>query len=298
MVFAMLEKIAQSEKNTVVYLISPDLLYCEGDLTLPAKHGSAGNTLWTMCNVLHPNEPSPRGIENGWIAGRLSTLQQFHERRMQNASKLTTSYYENWLYQTLVGFSTRNIVNGLEKGNSIHRRARCLRGRSRTLPWDGEVTRETRSELWNEIPVASVSRGLSRMMRDGWSQGTAAVNMSLSWLPIELKRARLVCGVSFGMPGSLDRLLVMHWCGEGVLCLRDPKSKLYLARRRRIGTLTSHDKFTEASKFYYRRVYVPGQKAVHLHLLSGPDMMGAVPGYGLTMRNLMGKRLVLLRIED
>ena len=298
MVFTRLGQMAQSEKDTIVYLISPDLLYCEGDMTLPAKHGSANNTLWTMCNVLHQNESSPRGIENGWIAGRLSTLQRFHERRMQNVSGLVASYYENWLYQTLVGFSTKNIVNGLKRGNSIHMRARCLRGRSRVLPWDGEVTRETRSALWNEIPVASVSRGLSRMIKDGWWRGTSAVNMSLSWLPIELKRAQLVCGISFGMPRGLDRRLVLHWCGPGVLCLRDPKSKLYLARRRRVGTMTSHDQFTDASKFYYKRVYVPGQKAVHLHLLSGHDTMGAVPGFGLTMRNIKGKRLVLLRIED
>ena len=298
MVFARLGQLGQSEKDTVVYLISPDLLYCEGDVTLPAKYGSASNTLWTMCNVLHPNESSPRGIENGWIAGGLRTLQQFHEGRMQNVPRLIASYYENWLYQTLVRFSTKNIVDGLKKGNSIHMRARCLRGRSRVLPWDGEVTRETRSDLWNEIPYASVSRGLSRMLRDGWSRGAGAVNMSLRWLPIELKRARLICGISFGMPRGLDRRLVLHWCGPGILCLRDPKSKLYLARRRRVGTITSHDKFTEASKFYYKRVFIPGQKAVHFHLVSGHDMMGAVPGFGLTMRNIKGKRLVLLRLED
>ena len=266
-----LDNTINQEDEPIVYLLSPDLVYIHGDLTKPA--GSLSNTLWLMGDVYLVREDDPLGIENGWIAGGISTLCRFHEQRMANARNVRATYYENWLLKSLSGFNVRKIINGIVAGSHVHGRARCLRGRSCGHPWNWYSTRQSSVSLWNEVPTNLVTTGLKKLVRSGWNSGKQAVLMSLTWLPIEVKLGTLVSSKSIKLPGKIERVLRVYWCGSTSLCLRGIRKGLYLSRMRLPGQLGASKTFTEQARFTFKKLPIKGQAKTHLLLVSNGNYL-------------------------
>ena len=259
------------EAEPIVYLLSPDLVYTVGDLTQPAR--SSDNALWLMGDVYLVREGDPIGFENGWIAGGASTLCRFHERRMVNAGNVKATYYENWLRKSLSGFSVRKIISGIVAGSHVHGRARCLRGRASGHPWNWYSTRQTSLHLWNEVPTNLVTTGLQKLVSSGWSSGRQCVLTSLTWLPIEAKLGTLVSSKSVKLPGKIERVLRVHWCGSTSLCLRGITKGMYLSRSRLPGQLGTSKTFTEQSRFTFEILPIKGQVRTHLLLMSNGNYL-------------------------
>jgi len=283
------------ETEPIVYLLSPDLVYIDGDLTRPVE--SADNMLWVMGDVYLVREDNPIGVENGWIAGGITTLCRFHERRIVNARNIRATYYENWLLKSVSDFDVRRIINGIVAGSHIHGRARCLRGRSGGRPWNWYSTRESNVSLWNEVPPSLVTAGLRKLVSSGWTSGKQPVLASLAWLPIEVKPGTLVSSRSIKRPRKIEHALRVYWCGSNSLCLRGMRKGLYLSRSRIPGQLCAYKTFTEQARFSYKKLLIKGQAKTHLMLWWNGNFLCLDQLGVLSMRSGAASPKVLLMLD-
>ena len=171
--------------DTTAYIISPDLLYYEAELTRPVWDPNP-DTVWVMGKLYHSIERRPEGIENGWIAGRASNLIKFHDARMDLTTSVRATYYENWLWETLRHIPVAYISHP-RRAMHVHKMARCLRGHaSDTPPWNWRTTSAVYGACtWQRLPKDMLLQYVELLAKSRGAPDTKALEDARFWLPLE-----------------------------------------------------------------------------------------------------------------
>ena len=227
--------------DTVAYIISPDLLYYEAELTRPVWDPNP-DTLWVIGELHHAIERKPEGIENGWMAGRASTLVRFHEARVDLTTNVRATYYENWLWETLRHIPVAHISHS-RRAMHVHKMARCLRGyASDTPPWNWRTTSAVYGACtWQRLPKDMLLQYVEQLANTRGAPGTKALEDARFWLPLERNIMGLVSqqgALVIQAEGSplrevaraSDLGFIVEWCGKNIVRLRCLRTGLFLAR--------------------------------------------------------------------
>ena len=280
--------------DTVVYLMSPDLLYYDRRLILPAMDPNK-TRLWVIGKTHHSHEKKSQGLENGWLAGRVSTVVQFHEQRMRISTQARATYYESWLWQLLRRGSFSYIVHP-GRAMEAHVSARCLRGYASPPPWDWKTKGLKYGKCtWQQVPKAVLLRSLETLAQFQDVPVSTHLVDARTWVPLDRAIAHLLTDDSCfsidtaGAPLQTDplpatRAYIVEWCGGDTVRLHCLRTGLFLARDARSTALTASAIGDSLTRFTCTRSDETSWQTDAWCLSFGPYNLGIAPqAQGLRM---------------
>ena len=273
--------------DTVVYMVSPDLLYAEPRMLLPARDTDPGR-LWVMGKLDHVEEVNREGIENGWLAGRASSIVRFHESRMLLTTSVRATYYESWLWQLLRDVTIDYVVSP-SRAMQVHVIARCLRGYAPPPPWEWQTTGDNYGMCtWQQFPKAILLRAVEVLGHYEPVPAQPSLTDARTWVPLERNLVGLVTNEYYFTMHTAGTSLhamtlpvadgyIIEWCGGATVRLRCLRTGLFLARNRHDDGLVGSTSSDSMSVFSCRRSSGTSWKSDDWCLSHGSSNVGFTP---------------------